>query len=89
MSNIFEVPKHNQAVDLSNASKIEWHKYQPADSDPWWKYFLTLRNYFPQREEKSFIRVRFKEGHTMRFIFSDEKDTEKVYKDMIKTWKGK
>lgn len=86
---IYEIPKYNTTIDLSKITTISWEKHIPGDTDiRWWKYVLTMGGYFPQHEVRPYVRISPDRHHFIDFEYDTDKETKKVYNDLVKAWKG-
>ncbi len=86
---IYELPKHETAIDLSKVTTISRVKHIPGDTDiRWWKYILTIGMYFPRHEVRPHVRIDPDRHYTIHYEYDTDKETKKVYDDLVKAWKG-
>ena len=86
---IYEIPKHNIAIDLSRLAAISWKESVPAKKVPWWKFFLSLGWDCPSPEERSCVRISPEKWYAADYEYDTDKEAKKVYADLVKAWKGK
>lgn len=86
---IYDIPKHDTAIDLSKVTTILWVKHISGDTDiRWWKYVLTMGMYFPRQEARPYVRINPDRHCSVIFKYDTDKETKKVYDDLNKAWKG-
>lgn len=85
---IYEIPKYKTTIDLSKVTAISWKEHVSAKKVPLWKFLLNMGWDRSVPEQKPHIRINPNRYYIVHYEYNTDKETKKVYDDLVKAWKG-